>query len=183
MNRGPFEIGTPALGAIAFLALWWIVYQLGLVDPVLLPSPEASFKAIWDGFVGGFVGSPAMNLVRTRVQGDGAPFGSFTVPMSPQQRSALGSDGVVVGARPEAMRISANGDGLNEGLPATIVAVEELGSDSYLYCETQLNGAPTMLTVRSAGLSEARPGDRVMVAPDLRAVHLFDEASGRRLPD
>jgi len=53
MNRGAFEIGTPALGAIAFLALWWIVYRLGLVDPVLLPSPEASFKAIWDGFVGG----------------------------------------------------------------------------------------------------------------------------------
>jgi ABC-type sugar transport system ATPase subunit len=120
-----------------------------------------------------------MNLVRTRVRGEGAPFGSFTVPMSPQQRAALGSDGVVVGARPEAMRISTNGDGLE----ATIMAVEELGSDSYLYCETQLNGSPTMLTVRSAGLSDARPGDRVMVAPDLRAVHLLDEASGCRLPD
>ena len=53
MNRGRFETWTPAIGAIGFLALWWIVYRLGLIDPVLLPSPEASFKAIWDGFVGG----------------------------------------------------------------------------------------------------------------------------------
>lgn len=44
---------TPALGAIGFLLLWWIVYQLKLVDPVLLPSPGDSIKAIWDGFVGG----------------------------------------------------------------------------------------------------------------------------------
>ena len=152
-----------------------------LLDGVLqqCDSPRQLFSRPVNLFVAGFIGSPAMNLVRTRVQEDGAPFGSFTVPVSPEQRAALGSDAVVIGARPEAMRISANG----EGIEATIIAVEELGSDSYLYCETQLSGTPTMLTVRGAGLSEARPGDRVVVAPDLRAVHLFDEASGLRLPE
>lgn len=44
---------TPAVGAIGFIALWWLVYRLKLVDPVLLPSPGESFKAIWDGFAGG----------------------------------------------------------------------------------------------------------------------------------
>ena len=44
---------TPAIGAVGFVALWWVVYRLKLVDPVLLPSPEESFRAIWDGFVGG----------------------------------------------------------------------------------------------------------------------------------
>ena len=44
---------TPAVGAVVFVALWWLVYRLGWVDPVLLPSPGDSFKAIWDGFVGG----------------------------------------------------------------------------------------------------------------------------------
>jgi ABC-type nitrate/sulfonate/bicarbonate transport system permease component len=43
----------PAAGAAGFLLLWWAVYHLKLVDPVLLPSPEASAKAIWDGFAGG----------------------------------------------------------------------------------------------------------------------------------
>jgi NitT/TauT family transport system permease protein len=44
---------TPAIGAVGFVLLWWLVYRLGLVDPVLLPSPAESFRAIWDGFVGG----------------------------------------------------------------------------------------------------------------------------------
>ena len=30
---------TPATGAVGFVALWWAVYHLKLVDPVLLPSP------------------------------------------------------------------------------------------------------------------------------------------------
>lgn len=38
---------------MAFVFLWWFVAWLKLVDPVLLPSPQASAKAIWDGFVGG----------------------------------------------------------------------------------------------------------------------------------
>ena len=44
---------TPALGAIAFILAWWFITWLKLIDPVLLPSPQASAKAIWDGFVGG----------------------------------------------------------------------------------------------------------------------------------
>ncbi len=152
-----------------------------LLDGVLqqCDSPRQLFSRPVNLFVAGFIGSPAMNLLRTRVEGEGAHFGSFIVPLSPQQRAALTSDRVVVGARPEAVRTSATG----EGLQATITAVEELGSDSYLYCETLIDGAPTMLTVRSAGLSEARPGDIVVVTPDLGAIHLFDEASGQRLPE
>lgn len=44
---------TPTAGAVAFIALWWLVSWLKLIDPVLLPSPQASAGAIWDGFVGG----------------------------------------------------------------------------------------------------------------------------------
>jgi NitT/TauT family transport system permease protein len=53
MLRAKLGALTPALGAVGFVALWWAVYQLGLVDPVLLPSPGDSFRAIWDGFAGG----------------------------------------------------------------------------------------------------------------------------------
>jgi NitT/TauT family transport system permease protein len=53
MLRERFGALTPAIGAVGFVALWWVVYRLKLVDPVLLPSPEESFRAIWDGFVGG----------------------------------------------------------------------------------------------------------------------------------
>lgn len=53
MLNGRFAALTPAIGAIGFVALWWLVYVLKLVDPVLLPSPGDSFKAIWNGFFDG----------------------------------------------------------------------------------------------------------------------------------
>lgn len=43
----------PGIGAVGFIVLWWIIYQAKLIDPVLLPSPADSFKAIWDGMLGG----------------------------------------------------------------------------------------------------------------------------------
>ncbi len=44
---------TPLIGVAGFILLWWIFCQLRIIDPVLLPPPEAAFKAIWDGFAGG----------------------------------------------------------------------------------------------------------------------------------
>ncbi len=44
---------SPAVGALAFIFIWWFVVWLKLVDPILLPSPQDSAKAFWDGFVGG----------------------------------------------------------------------------------------------------------------------------------
>ena len=59
-----FGVLTPALGALGFLLLWWIVYQVKLIDPVLLPSPGDSIKAIWDGFVGGALTNDFLITVR-----------------------------------------------------------------------------------------------------------------------
>jgi NitT/TauT family transport system permease protein len=53
MLNGRLGALTPALGAIGFVALWWLVYALRLIDPVLLPSPGDSFKALWTGFASG----------------------------------------------------------------------------------------------------------------------------------
>ncbi|MDM0035235.1 ABC transporter permease [Variovorax sp. J22P271] len=44
---------SPLVGALAFVALWWWACALKLVDPVLLPTPGAVLRALWDGFVGG----------------------------------------------------------------------------------------------------------------------------------
>ena len=55
---------TPAAGAVGFVFLWWATYHLKLIDPVLLPSPEASAKAIWDGFFGGGLGKDFLITIR-----------------------------------------------------------------------------------------------------------------------
>ena len=53
MLNGRLGALTPALGAVGFVALWWLVFALKLIDPVLLPSPVDSFNALWTGFAGG----------------------------------------------------------------------------------------------------------------------------------
>ena len=55
---------TPAVGAVGFVALWWLVYRLKLVDPVLLPSPGDSLQAIWDGVVSGTLVKDSVITVR-----------------------------------------------------------------------------------------------------------------------
>lgn len=53
MDSGKDRAWTPAIGAFGFVALWWLIFQAGWIDPVLLPSPWDALRAIWDGFLGG----------------------------------------------------------------------------------------------------------------------------------
>ena len=46
---------------------------------------------------------------------------------------------VIVGVRPEALELAA------DGLAAGVEAVEELGSDAFIYCAAELGGAPVRL--------------------------------------
>jgi NitT/TauT family transport system permease protein len=52
MSRLPEKM-IPLLGVFAFIALWWLICALGVVDRVLLPPPQEAMKGIWDGFVNG----------------------------------------------------------------------------------------------------------------------------------
>ena len=65
-----------------------------------------------------------------------------------------------------------------EGFDAVVEVVEELGSDQYLYCRTDSQ----VLTVRTPGMSPWQRGERIKLAPQPDAVHLFDAATGDRLP-
>ncbi len=44
---------SPALGAVGFIAVWWLFCETRLVDPILLPTPAEAFRALWDGFLDG----------------------------------------------------------------------------------------------------------------------------------
>jgi NitT/TauT family transport system permease protein len=43
----------PLVGVIGLILVWYIGYWLRIVDPVLLPPPDAAFKALWKGMTGG----------------------------------------------------------------------------------------------------------------------------------
>jgi len=140
-------------------------------------SPRDLFSRPTNTFVAGFIGSPAMNVLECTVTEAGGSFGTFPVALSPAQRAALTSDRLTIGVRPENLAVRNGG-----GLDATITTVEELGSDSFLYC-TPAGLPDTLFVARSEGLSSARAGTAVSLVPDVAALHLFDTASGQRLPD
>ena len=140
-------------------------------------TPRELFTRPVNAFVAGFIGSPAMNMMNAVADERGAVFGTMVLPLTPAQRSALTSPAVTVGVRPE--NLPARGEG---GLDATVVTVEELGSESYLYCTPDQHPEVSIVS-RSEGLSSIRPGDAVHLVPDHAALHLFDGATGLRLPD
>ncbi len=95
-------------------------------------------------FVAGFIGSPKMNLI------EGA--------------EAAKHDAHTIGVRPEHIAVGA---GAWEGV---VGLSEHLGSDSFL--KVAVDGIGT-LTVRAPGEVQARPGDRVRLAPTGK-IHRFD---------
>ena len=105
-------------------------------------------------FVATFIGSPKMNLLPA---------------------SAVGrNDARKAGVRPEHIRLDANdGDWLAE-----VVVVENLGSDTVVYLESEDFG---QLTVRLSGHQSLASRARVWLTPEPEHVHLFD-ANGVRLP-
>ena len=122
-------------------------------------------------FVAGFIGSPAMNLVRGKVSGNAFRTPDGTQWPLPPNGHARSDQDAVYGIRPEHMRLDP------EGIRATVQLVEPTGSETQVLMrvgEVSLVGA---FRERVA----ARPGDTLPVAPEPGLAHLFDGATGQRL--
>ena len=59
MNAAKQRLGgfTPLAGIAGLLVLWQIAVLVEVVDPVLLPTPAETFAAVWNGMVGGDMGT------------------------------------------------------------------------------------------------------------------------------
>jgi len=53
----------PIVGVVGLLAIWSLATWLQWVDPVLLPSPILTFKALWQGMDGGALGHDFVKTV------------------------------------------------------------------------------------------------------------------------
>ncbi len=125
-------------------------------------------------FVAGFIGSPPMNVLDGRIDDRGE---AVLVPggqrlLLPQPRPTDAGRPVKLGIRPEHMAVAA------EGFSIEIELVEALGADTVVY--GRLPDGETLL-VRMAGIPTVRERDRLTVAPQDGALHLFDAVSGRRM--
>ncbi len=139
-----------------------------------LGTPEELYDRPADLFVARFVGSPGMNFAPGKVTSEGE-IGRFQFRDSEQSlrvKAPAGKREMVLGVRAEFLRLSPAG-----ALHGTVAWVEYLGSSRSLHVQ----GAFGRWVVRAPLGEEVRVGDTVRFDPDPEAVHLFDEATGRRV--
>ena len=126
-------------------------------------------------FVGGFIGSPKMNFISSKIlskSNDSTEvdlMGGSKIIVPKTSASASEGDSVELGIRPEHLTVNADGDGSWE---SKVFVVEKLGSGTYLYLEKE--GEP--LVVETEGDSNVKVGDIVKVGFDASRCHLFDSS-------
>jgi multiple sugar transport system ATP-binding protein len=122
-------------------------------------------------FVAGFIGSPAMNFVKGKVEG--GRFHADGGMYLPLKRPPAASDGrpAVYGTRPEHFRLDP------DGVPVEVVVVEPSGSETQIVVR---GGGQEMVCVfRDRFLPN--PGETIRINPDANLVHLFDAETGQRI--
>jgi multiple sugar transport system ATP-binding protein len=168
-------------------------------------APQTLYEEPANVFVAAFIGSPAMNLVEARLNGDSVTFGQFAIPLDRGRRPHAATNGgdIVLGIRPEAFEDAAFAP---VGLPTMQVRVEvleELGSDAYVFFaidaeqvviedalhdqgedESTLLAAErdrTLFAARVDPRTKARVGDVVELAVEPSRLFFFASESGETL--
>ncbi|RUM22294.1 sn-glycerol-3-phosphate ABC transporter ATP-binding protein UgpC [Rhizobium vallis] len=151
-----------------------VVMHDGIVEQI--GTPLELYDRPANLFVGGFIGSPAMNMIHGRLDPDDASqfvaVNGTRLPVANPPASAKGRD-LVYGLRPEYISLDQN------GLPAEIVVIEPTGYETHL--TVRLGGSEVSCVFRER--VNARPGEAIRVGIDAAHVHLFDAEGGRRLTD
>ncbi|MGH2954117.1 MAG: ABC transporter ATP-binding protein [Solirubrobacterales bacterium] len=161
-------------------------------------------------FVAGFIGSPAMNFMPARIDGDrvSLPLGELT--MSQEVRARLGQvDGgrqVIAGIRPESFEdaslVAPEAHGRGSTFRANIDVLESMGSELYAYfpvegeavssreldelaadagAEDLPSSGEGQVVARLAAASPVKEGEDAELWVDASKLHLFDPQSGASL--
>ncbi len=127
-------------------------------------------------FVGGFIGSPKMNFISTKITGKSSNstevdvLGSSKINIPKYSDNSSEGDSVQLGIRPEHLVVNSNADAMWEG---KVFVVEKLGSGTFLYLEK--DGEP--LVVETEGDSNIKVGDTVKVGFTASRCHIFDSSN------
>ena len=159
-----------------------------------IASPRELYEQPVNLFVAGFIGSPPMNFLPARVEGNTLhlPFVDVQVDQSIVDR--LKGDMAVVGIRPEYLKDASLGDSLPGNavrFTATVDQTEWLGNEQYAYIpyetdpsvqskldeldrELDGEGMRTQMIVNLDARSRVREGDEAELVFDPALMHVFD---------
>jgi multiple sugar transport system ATP-binding protein len=125
-------------------------------------------------FVAGFIGSPAMNMIKGHIRVNGhATFetsAGVTLPLAAGSAENHGRS-AIYGVRPEHFVLA------DDGAEAEVMVVEPTGSE--LQVVAKLGNDEIIAVFRER--HQFKPGGKIRLKPNSRLVHLFDEATGKRL--
>ncbi|WP_119300300.1 ABC transporter ATP-binding protein [Dongia deserti] len=146
-----------------------VVMHDGIVEQMGVPLDLYDRPA--NLFVAGFIGSPAMNMIKGSIRnssfetekGNHLPLGN--APAASEGRRAI------YGVRPEHIHLA------GDGIPAEVVVVEPTGAETQVIVKA---GGDELTCVFRERIT-AKPGETIRIAPELKVVHLFDADDGRRL--
>jgi multiple sugar transport system ATP-binding protein len=158
-----------------------------LKDGVLqqVDAPGVLYDSPANSFVASFIGSPAMNLVEGTVGPAGVTVGSTLVELPRDVREVAGNGSVTVGVRPEAVTVL--GDSAEDGLPAIVNIVEELGAEAYIYARLEHTSADRYRPERRDFVIRVDPksappiGSRIVLRIRPESVLLFRSDTGERI--
>ena len=169
------------------------VLNNGLLQQV--GTPQEMYEHPANEFVAGFIGSPAMNLGKFKVEGNVAKLGTAEVPLSQATLDAMVPEDegkITIGFRPEGLEVVS--EDTENTIPIEVEFVEELGSDAYIY--GHLAGADSghglglgnegkgeQLIVRVPPRTAPKPGGVIHTRIKAGQQHNFSASTGDRLPE
>ena len=159
-----------------------VVLDAGEIQQI--DTPMALYERPANVFVAGFLGSPAMNLLRGKpvtgshglhLQCAGADWPMQT-PDSPAPESwrAFADQDLIIGIRPEDLRPVTDGE---PGIEAEVELVEPVGNEIFL----NLRVGEQQLTSRTPPRQLPEVGSTLRVACDPHRLHAFDPGTGLRV--
>lgn len=164
-----------------------VVMKDGFVQQI--DSPQNLYDYPINKFVAGFIGTPQMNFFDGRITPDGSlTFANgqhLAVPKSVMDRFDLKRIGdgldVTLGIRVEDLHVADDGD-----ITCHVEVVEELGSESLLYCNLDLENVGQVVTekslyslvIKAAARTPIKRDSRAKLNVDTERLHLFDKATG-----
>jgi multiple sugar transport system ATP-binding protein len=152
------------------------VLKLGVLQQI--GTPEELYTNPVNLFVGGFIGSPAMNLVTVEPERNGEiglRSGAFRLRLPEETGDAVGRlSRVVAGLRPEHFEV-VDGHAAYATFEADVEVVEYLGDEVLAHVRSD----DVELVAKVPVEHRLAPGDHVTLGVPLEKLHLFDAESER----
>ena len=162
-------------------------------DPRILYAKPANL------FVAAFIGSPAMNLVHAEIRNGQLEFGQFQLPFD----TTVEPRKLIAGIRPEHFQDADFSDPRLPHIDVSPVVIEDLGAEAHVIFPIDAPRVETdqtrdaiesedttliadderaLLTARVDPRTRARTGTPLRLTADANRFHLFDAATGNRVP-